>query len=361
VQFDQRSFERSVSETRTGNRSRLVAGGRLGLGDHLQAGAWIGESKRELDAVTGSLQATSDAVTHGGVELRGAWDGAWGQAGARWTDAGSLPSREVELRAGARPLPWLSLDAGGRLGSWAAFDTREGHVGISARLPVAGGRVFAIAEGGARGAPYVSVDSLSADSVGFSALRGGVEAAVGPFRLGGSVARQRVDRQVAFGTGFDAAGEIGPEAEVIAWEGRVDLPVLPLSWLVGTFDPVRVRGTYRRNDMRSATTPLYVPEELVRGEMYFEDDFLEHDLGVRVALGLDRRGAWLAAPGPGSAGAPVTVAARTSWDFDLGIRILDVLIFWRYDNLAGAVQQDLPGFEFPLRRQVFGVRWRFFN
>jgi hypothetical protein len=37
------------------------------------------------------------------------------------------------------------------------------------------------------------------------------------------------------------------------------------------------------------------------------------------------------------------------------------LIFWRYDNVAGTAQQDLPGFQFPLRRQVFGVRWRFFN
>lgn len=361
LQFDQRSLERTVVNARTGNRSRLVLGGRLGLGDHLQAGAWIGESKRELDAVEGSLEATSESVTHGGLELRGGWARGWGQAGFRWTNAGSLPSREAELQAGMRPLPWLSLDAGGRLGSWDTFDTREGHVGVSARVPVAGGRVFAVAGGGARGAPYLAADSLAADSVGYSSVRGGVEADVGPFRLGGSLARQRVDRQVAFGTGFDSPGEVGPEAEILSWEARVDFPVLPLSWLVGTFDPVRVRGAYRWNDVRSASTPLYVPDEIVRGEVYFEDAFLEDDLGVRLGLGVDRRSAWLAAPATGSTAGPVTIAARTSWDFDLGIRILDVLIFWRYDNLAGSAQQDLPGFEFPLRRQVFGVRWRFFN
>lgn len=361
IQYDQRSFERTVAEARTGNRSRVVLGGRFGLGDHWQAAGWLGEAKRDLDAVEGSLSGRSDAVTHGGAELRGTWSRAWGTAGLRWANAASLPSVETELEGGVRPVSWLALDAGGRAGRWDAFDSREGHVGASADLPAAGARLYARLAGGVRGAPYVATDSVAADSVGFSAMQVGVEAEVGPFRLGGSIARQRVDRQLAFGTGFDVAGVSRPEAEVVGWEARVDVPVVPLSWLIDELDPIRVRGFFRHNQIQSATTPLYVPDDVIRGEAYFEDTFLEEDLGVRLGLGLDRRSAWLVASGADGGETPVSVAARTSWDFDLGIRILDVLIFWRYDNLAGEIQQDLPGFEFPLRRQVFGVRWRFFQ
>jgi hypothetical protein len=361
VQYDQRSFERTVGEAQTGSRSRVLFGGRLGLGDHWQAGGWLGESKRDVDAIEGSQPARSDAVTHGGVELRGGWQNAWGSAGARWANAESLPSLEVELEAGVRPIAWLTLDAGGRVGSWGEFDTKEGRLGVASELPVARARIFARLAGGVRGAPYLATDSVTADSVEFSAVQAGVNARVGPFRFGGSVARQRVDRQLAFGTGFDEVGSAGPEAEVIAWQARAEVPVLPLSWLIGELDPVRIRGFFRRNQVQSSGTPLYVPDEVIRGEVYFEDTFLEQDLGVRLALGLDRRGEWMTAPGAGATGTPVTVAGRTSWDFDLGIRILDVLIFWRYDNLAGEVQQDLPEFDFPLRRQVFGVRWRFFQ
>jgi len=139
------------------------------------------------------------------------------------------------------------------------------------------------------------------------------------------------------------------------------VPVLPLSWLIDELDPIRARGFFRHNQIQSAAIPLYVPVDVIRGEAYFKDTFLEEDLGVRLGLGLDRRSAWLVASGADDDETPASVAARTSWDFDLGIRILDVVIFWRYDNLAGEIQQDLPGFEFPLRRQVFGVRWRFFQ
>ena len=146
---------------------------------------------------------------------------------------------------------------------------------------------------------------------------------------------------------------------MIAWEGVVDVPVLPLSWLSSEFDPVRLRGFARRNQIRSAEAPLYVPINVVRGEVYFEDDFLEGDLGVRLALGVDRRDPWLAPSTPEAAGAAVEVPGRVSLNFDLGIRIIDGLIFWRIDNIASRQQQDLPGFQFPLRRQVFGVRWAF--
>lgn len=373
LQYEQRSFEQTVFEERTGTRSRLVLGGRLELAEHLQASAWVGESARELDAAPGSGEEGEErpefraAAAHGGVGLHGVWDRAWGAIGARLADDPALPAREIEIEGGVRPTPWLTLDATGKVGAWNDFDAREGHVGAAAFLPV--GRIdlrlYGQIGSGVRGVSYLAAwqadpDAPAADSVEFEAALGGFEAALGAFRLGGRVTRQRVDRQVAFGTGFDApAGAAGPAAELIAWEGVVDVPLLPLSWLGREFDPVRVRGFARRNQIRSDDTPLYVPANVLRGEVYFEDDFLQNDLGVRLALGVDRRDAWLAPSGPGAEASPVEVPARTSLNFDLGLRIIDGLIFWRVDNITSRQQQDLPGFEFPARRQVFGVRWAF--
>lgn len=373
LQYEQRSFAQTVFEEQNGTRSRVVLGGRLELADHLQASAWVGESARELDAAPASGEEGEEsaelraAATHGGIGLHGAWDRAWGAIGARVADNPALPAREVEIEGGVRPTPWLTLDATGKVGAWDDFDTREGHVGAAAFVPVGriGIRLYGQLGSGVRGASYLGAgeadpDAPSADSVEFSAALGGVEAALGTFLVGGRVTRQRVDRQVAFGTGFDApAGAAGPEAELIAWEGVVDVPLLPLSWLGREFDPIRVRGFARHNQVRSGDTPFYVPANVLRGEIYFEDDFLEDDLGVRLAIGVDRRDAWLAPSGPEEGATPVEIPARTSLNFDLGLRIIDGLIFWRVDNITSRQQQDLPGFEFPVRRQVFGVRWAF--
>jgi len=44
---------------------------------------------------------------------------------------------------------------------------------------------------------------------------------------------------------------------------------------------------------------------------------------------------------------------------NLGIRIVGVIIFWRYDNTAGTAQFDLPGVQFPVTRSAIGLRWEF--
>ncbi|MFW6088901.1 MAG: hypothetical protein ACODAB_04050 [Gemmatimonadota bacterium] len=373
LQYEQRSFEQTVFDERTGTRSRLVLGGRVGLAEHVQASAWVGESARELDAAPAGGSEGEDATdlraaaAHGGVGLRGVWERAWGAIDLRLADDATLPSRDVEVEGGVRPTPWLTLDASTRIGAWEEFDTREGHVGAAALLPAGSVdlRVYLQLGSGVRGVSYLAAEAAdpgapAADSVEFEAALGGFEAALAGLRVGGRVTRQRVDRQVVFGTGFDApAGQAGPAAELIGWEGVLDAPILPLSWLGDEFGPIRVRGFVRHNQIRSAVTPFYVPANAIRGEIYFEDDFLQNDLGVRLAIGIDRRDAWLAPSGPGVDASPVEVPARTSLNFDLGLRIIDGLIFWRVDNVASRRQQDLPGFEFPVLRQVFGVRWAF--
>jgi len=373
VQYAQRSFDLAIEDPGTGTRSRLVFGGRLGLTDHLQAGAWIGESRRELDAVladgeggedAGGAPPLEDAVTHGGAELRAVWDRGWGNLGARFADGSALPSREFEAEAGLTIVPWLAVDGGARLGARDDVDTHETWAGLAARVSVAGAdvRLHGRWSAGLRGAGWLAADTVPADTVGSDAVVAGIDVGLGRFVVGGRLRRQRIDRQLSFGTGFDEPAVTWPEAEVISYEAIVDVPVVPLGWLLRGFDPIRARGVYRHNQIESAATPLYVPVNALRGELYFEDAFLEDDLGVRLALGLDRRDPWLAPPGVAEPGAvAVAVPSRSTWNFDVGLRIVGARIFWRYDNVAGRVEQDLPGFEFPVVRQVFGVRWAFYD
>lgn len=371
VQYAQRSFDRTIEEPGTGTRSRIVFGGRLGLTDHLQAGAWVGESRRQLDAIAVVGEAGEEAeapparevgVTHGGAELRGVWERGWARLGGRLTDGTAMPSRELEVEAGGSIVPWVAVDAGARLGAWDDFGTHETWAGLSTSFS-AGGldvRLHGRWSAGLRGVAWLASDTVPADTIGFDALSTGIDVELGPFVLGGRLGRQEVDRQLSFGTGFDEPAVVWPVAEVTYYEAIVDVPVVPLAWLIGEFDPLRIRGFYRHNRIDSETTPLYVPANALRGELYFEDAFLEDDLGVRLALGLDRRDPWLVAPaGEDPEAAAVAVPARSTWNFDIGLRIVGALIFWRYDNVAGRIQQDLPGFEFPVVRQVFGVRWAF--
>lgn len=369
LQYDQRSFERASSSEGAGTRSRLVLGGRVGLGADVQAGAWLVRAIRELDAAPEGAARPDlrDEVVHGGAEVRAAWDRARAAAGVTLAEDPAMASREARLEAGADPLPWLSVEAGGRFGAWEDFDTSEGRVGAVGRL-AAGGvdvRLHGSLASGRRGAPYLASDALdaagavSAEPVEFDGAEAGADVDWRTLRAGIRVFRHEVDRQVAFGTGFDDAGLVGPGAEVVGWEVRIDVPVLPMSWLVGEFDPIRIRGAYRRNRVDEDAVVLFSPSERVRGEIYFEDTFLEGDLGVRLALGLDRRDPWYAPVRGG--GDPAVVDERASFDFDLGIRLLDAIIFWRYDNVDGRLQRDLPDAEFPVLRQAFGIRWAFYD
>jgi len=350
-QYEGGSFDRLLEQSETGSRSRIVLGGRLGATEHVEVSGWIGESVRELDeqASTGT-PSRRDEVADGGFDIRATWDGSWVNAGARVTDSSTLPSTEFRLSAGSRPVSWLTVSAAGSVGMWEEFDAQEGRISVDVDIPFANITVGGEASAGVRGAPFLRADNVHADSVEFQAVAGRVELSVGQFLLIGRAEHQRVDRQLAFGTGFDVAGSFQPEVNVNGFEVIVEAPVLPMTWLLKDLAPLRVRGFYRRNDIDAARMPFFVAENTIRGELFFHDSFLEDDLEFRLSLGVDRRDAWFD---------PVLIPSRTSWDMDLDIRIVGVIIFWRFDNLAGTAQFDIPGVQFPTRRSAIGLRWEF--
>ncbi len=361
LQYEGGSFERAISHFETGSRSRIGLGGRLAATEHVEVSAWIGETTRDLDEqVSTGTPSRRDEVADRGLDIRATWDRSWVGAGARFTDNASLPSSDFRLAGGARPVSWLTVSAAGSVGTWEDFNTREGRIAIDLDLPFKNVRVGGEASAGVRGAPFVRADDVHADSVQFQAVAARVELPFGEFLLTGRAEHQRVDRQLAFGTGFDIAGSFQPQVNVTGLEVIVAGPVLPLSWLFDGLGPLRIRGFFRHNEIDAARTPLFIPENSVRGELFFHDTFLEGDLEFRLSLGFNRRDPWLAPPVPGDGSFdPVLIPSRTSWDMNLGIRIVGVIIFWRYDNTAGTAQLDLPGVQFPVTRSAIGLRWEF--
>jgi hypothetical protein len=48
-------------------------------------------------------------------------------------------------------------------------------------------------------------------------------------------------------------------------------------------------------------------------------------------------------------------------DWNMAIRILSVIVYYRYDNINGIAAYDLPELQFPNTRSIFGVKWTFLN
>jgi hypothetical protein len=273
-----------------------------------------------------------------------------------------MASSRLEAAVGGAAGKGVTVTAAGSLGSWDGFRSHEGRIAVDWALPVAGLLVGAEGTAGVRGAPFVASAGVNADSVRFEAVAGRVVLPVSGFVLTARAEHQRVSRQLAYGTGFDVAGGFQPAAHVTGLEVIVDAPVLPMGWLLDDLDPVRVRGFYRHNTIETSRNPFFVPTSSIRGEVFLHDTFLEGDLQVRLSLGLDRRGEWFAPTIPGSGGLePVLVPARTSWDVDVNVQIVGMIIFWRLDNARSAIQSDLPGFQFSPSRGMFGLRWEFLD
>ena len=53
--------------------------------------------------------------------------------------------------------------------------------------------------------------------------------------------------------------------------------------------------------------------------------------------------------------------AYTFLDWNMAIRILTVVVYYRYDNITGFSASDFSGLSYPGTRSVFGVKWTFLN
>jgi hypothetical protein len=349
---------RSQSVTRTGadtvdfNRRDFVVRGRADLPLGLQAELFAGTSEWSVEG------ETATDVSHYGLDLRAQAERVNGALGLRLMDGPSHPSVEGTAQAGYELGDRLSLAAGFRLSSWDEFTLSELNAAASYSLELGVPILLrADAATGTRGIPRPWQGT--ADSVSFDALAGSARVSLGPYDLSGRLARQSAARVVRFGAAFDSLLTDGPETDLTTWEIGLSGPILPLGEMISGLNPLLVNGWWRRNQLPTDGSPLYVPENVIRGELLFQDDFFGGSLQLQLAGTVEHRAATLSAQS--GATEPVALPAYTWFGGHLMIKIAEFRLFLQLANPNGIEAAELGEVPFPIQVTVFGVRWTFFN
>jgi hypothetical protein len=299
---------------------------------------------RELRSVQSGLRAAWEREGIGG-----------GYAALRFRTGQGLPRTQLDVGARAELGALLTGGVDVTHTAWEAGPARLASRIHASAAPIDALRVFAEAASGSRAAPFRAVlsDDDRREPIGSerTALRGGAEASFGRFTFGAAGLRVETDSVPGFGMPFDSAIAIlpgGASNAVEAW-GRVALPRLPLvldGWIVewidaGAWSYVPARSW--RLALETAISPLP-----------------SGNLDVRGRVEARYRGQMLA---PSAVNQEVVVAtnAYTAGSASLQIRIIDIVIFGRYDNFGDRALGDLPGRPAPGPRFYYGVKWSFWN
>ncbi|HEX5724199.1 MAG TPA: hypothetical protein VFX98_01965 [Longimicrobiaceae bacterium] len=293
----------------------------------------------------------------------------------RGTEQSYAPdATELSVRADLTPAPWLvasgearslTLDGEGgveiegaaRAGPFGGFSLLGGFAtgsrGIAFRRD---STILLNTIGGIAGPPAldtvrVPVQLYRVVQPSLAALRAGAEWARGRVRAGAAYVLHDPDEVAPFGLSFDRGAEPVEGGAASGVEAYLSVPV----W----FPELRLDAWYTR--WLDAADRPFLPEQQGWAALEFHDVYragnFEPTLRVEMVA---RDGALLLDP---ATGVPLGVTPRYAlFNFYVQVRILDVRIFYRLENLANRNQaQDVPGFFLPGTRALYGLRWFFRN
>jgi TonB-dependent receptor-like protein len=370
--------ERRIGQTRLAfesfDRSELILRGRGRIGRlHLEALA--GRTKLEpagedtvtlpVDNLQAEVRATVESrigLLSGGVRLhRGEEDGWAPDATELWGRLDFAPGRGLAATGEVRSLTVggvtgleteATLRAG--LGAFSVFGSlAAGTRGIRFRddttlvVPTIGGIV------GLPGVP--TLDTIPAAffrtaDPALNALRAGAEYAGSRVRLGAAFVSHDVEMLLPFGFVTDAGVGEAEGERVTGVEGYASFPI--------RWRQLRFEGWYQR--WLSGEERRYLPTQLGRAALEFTGLYRGGALEPLIRLELLGRDQ---AQAPDPATGELVVTPRYALvNAYVQIRILDVRVFWRFDNLLNQRGRfELPGTELPGGRALYGVRWFFRN
>ncbi|HET7233346.1 MAG TPA: Plug domain-containing protein [Longimicrobium sp.] len=315
------------------------------------------------------------------------------QAGFRAT----LPTRIGQLAAGARlhrgdentwaanqteawarldfiPAPWLAATAEGRHLSIGGVSGVEATGSLRAG-PWGGLSVFGQLATGTRGVRYLGQDTLELKTFGglgglglplvdsvvvqsfktlespVHGLRAGAEFNRGLFHLGAAVVRHDLETATPYGFAYDRSQPLQPGLAVTGVEAYGSVPLLVRQ--------LTLQGWYQR--WLDTPDRPYLPTQLGRAAVQFNGVYKGGNLEPTLRLEVVGRDQTLAFD-PG-AGANALIPRYALWNFFMQVRIIDIRLFYRYDNLFNTRGRayDVPGTRIPTGRALYGVRWFFRN
>jgi len=303
-------------------------------------------------AVPDSLRdATERTVSQ--TFARAVWvrDAARIEATVRYRDGDRLPGLEAALEGSASMPGRVDLEAGIHQARWSGGADATGLRLFAAMTPIAGVRLFGEATRGARGGPAYR-DTLT-DAVRIhdrTAYRAGAESTLFGVSAGAAFLRIETDSVTTYALPPDSAAPVVAGGEVTGWEGYGRVPLR--SWLAAT-------GAY--TSWLSGSRWAYLPASMWRAALEINTVPLPSgNLEIHAAGEAVFRGAMQGPPAARQAQG-VDLAARTVLNARLSIRILDVHIFVRFDDMMGSDVEDVPGQPVRGPRVFYGVKWDFRN
>lgn len=323
--------------------------------------AFIGRSRLEVeqqfveqppDSLLPSLLERSSY--QGGVRAAATYSNAWLEAGIRGREHEALPRVQTDISAGVVLPNVVTVRGDVTHATWRAADATTALSVRADAGPLVGLSPFVEWSAGKRGAPLyddtLRTGPLIEDRSGY---RLGGEATARGVRLGGALVHVETDSVPAFRLPFDTATHFFPGGALTGWElyGRVPLYV---RWLV-------VDGSYLR--WTRGTRWAYVPADTWRAALELHViPLASGNLEILGRLEGLHRGEQIVPDPEGTEPAAVTsLPARNLLHSYLQIRILDVRIFGRLEDMIGNSMEDIPGQPVRGPRLLWGVKWQFWN
>jgi hypothetical protein len=181
-------------------------------------------------------------------------------------------------------------------------------------------------------------------------LRAGAELNRGLVHLGAAFLQHKVDQTAPYGVEFDQGAPLQPGLSASGVEAYARVPLY--------FRQLTFEGWWQR--WLSSPDRIYLPTQLGRAALQFRGVYYGGNLEPTVRLelaGHDQALAW-----DQTAGANQLLLRYTTFNWFVQIRIIDIRIFWRYENAFNQRGDfDVPGGVIPSGRALYGVRWFFRN
>lgn len=340
-----------------GRRRDIMVRARNAFTENLVAELYAGRSseRKELtdEELPDSLTPLIERVTTqaggrlGWQEDHTAVDGA-----VRWRNNKWLPQLEAEANATTTLLGRITLTGNAHWASWRddlSVRSFRVHAQVS---PLPWINLFGEATQGTRGAPTIE-DSIPVPAWTGErrAVRAGAEARIGRLSGGGALIRITQDSLTTFGLLPDSAAPVVPGGEVTGWEAQGQLRLLG-DWLFAA-------GHY--TTWLSGTRWAYLPASTFRAALESHAVPLPSgNLEIIAQMEALHRGSMPVPPAAGEEQGP-ELAERTVYNAYLQIRIIDVRIFARLDDMTGQDVEDVRGLPVRGPRFVYGVKWNFWN
>ncbi|HSU16613.1 Plug domain-containing protein [Longimicrobium sp.] len=292
----------------------------------------------------------------------------------RGEEDGWAPNQtEVWGRLDFDPAPWLAatgevrqLTIGGVTGLEATGSLRAG--------PWGGFSLFGQLATGNRGVRYLAGDSVVLKTIGgiggtgvpaldtvqvqvirtldssVDGLRAGAEFNRGLFHLGAAVVTHNLDQAAPYGFAFDRAAPVQPGLNVTGVEAYGSIPLY--------FRQLTLNGWYQRW-LNTPDRP-YLPSQLGRASVQFNGVYKQGNLEPTLRFEVVGRDEAIAYNPATLQNEPVARYALFNWFVQ--IRIIDIRIFWRYENAFNRRgPYDVANTQIPGGRALYGVRWFFRN